>query len=138
MGRNTIIVRFGVKEKGTDGFLKALEAFGKKAGAPLKVISPCVQDGQPTTTSWGVKLLSLLAAIPDLKIPGYAKLERTQEGLANAMELDRSVVSRHLKDLQGSRFVKSKTLNIIGESRKRKAYFITQAGKEFLEANGGE
>ena len=131
MSKNPIMVHFELKGKDFEKFTKELGAFAKKSKAKATIF------GQDIPGPWNavgkeIQILMHLSDYKDLKIPGYAPLDYTQEGLSEKLVLDRSVVSRHLSSLKDKRLVKVKTLSIIGEGRKRKTYFLTVHGEELL------
>ena len=58
--------------------------------------------------------------------------EICQQGLADMLGIVRSNVARYLLDLEAGHYVESQVKHILGQPRKRKAYFITPMGRELL------
>ena len=80
-----------------------------------------------------LEILLSLSKIETPTVPGYAPLEMTQAGIASNVDLDVSVVSRYLSKLRSDKLLRVRTLNIIGEGRKKKAYFLTETGHELVD-----
>ena len=58
-----------------------------------------------------------------------------QQGIADMLGVVRSNVSRYLLDLEAVGYIEAQTKHILYQPRKRKAYFITQAGQALLADN---
>lgn len=132
LSKSHMMVHFELKGNYNEKLVKDIETFAQKSKVKATIF------GQEPTGKWKalgkeIQILMLLQDYKELKIPGYVPLNYTQEGISEKLALDRSVVSRHLSSLKEKKLVAVKTLNVIGENRKRKAYFLTIHGKGLLE-----
>ena len=55
-----------------------------------------------------------------------------QQGIADMLGVVRSNVARYLLDLEAEGYIEAQTKHILYQPRKRKAYFITQEGRDLL------
>lgn len=127
-----VVVKFELKA-GTDpsALSKEIQKIAKKHKVNAHILG-LDASGKWKKVGKDLQILMLLGDTTDIKVPGYAPRDFTQEGLGEALDLDRSIVSRHLSELKARKLVRVKTMSIMGEARKRKVYFLTEHGKSLL------
>lgn len=132
MGRRKMIVmKFGLpKGMDEDEMLDIIRSAAESNDITARVI----RKKPPTHgVPLDVAIMHKLEEIPDPN-DGISAWGATQEGLSDSLEIHTSVVSRYLGDLTERRLVNGRTGPIEGLSRRRRAYYLTKRGRQFLES----
>lgn len=135
MDTANVIMRFELDRK-TDlkAFGKVITELAKKEGAVCYVLGGVGKDSEPVQNpNKELDIMMNLVEKRTLAIPGYAPKEYTQTGIAKAVGLDVSVVSRYLKSIFKRGLIEQCTLNIVGDARRRRVYFVTKKGTDLLD-----
>lgn len=75
------------------------------------------------------KILIHLISYSKFRDEGEAPVQISQDGMAKAVGVRRSHIASALKDLKENELVEEKKARVIGEKRRKNAYFLTHEGK---------